>query len=245
MSTKRDFYEVLGVEKSASGSEISSAYRKLAIKFHPDSNPGNEEATVRFKEAAEAYEVLSDEQKRAAYDRYGHAGLNAGGGGGQGFRDVEDIFDAFGDMFGFGDIFGGGRRRRRPRRGADVRAEVVLDLKEAIEGCSKEIHFRRSQPCETCNGTGAKPGFQAHPMYAVWWARGCRAVGRHPPCPNNLSFLPGDGPFDHGDVRDLQRAGIRSRRSFPHGRNPSGRGRWHAGSTGRAGRTERIGGAQR
>ena len=159
MATKRDYYEVLSVERTASDREISSAYRKLAIKFHPDSNPGDEEATVRFKECAEAYEVLSDADKRAAYDRYGHAGLNMGNGG-AGFSDVEDIFDAFGDIFGFGDMFGGGRRRRRARRGADVKGQVVLELEEAVKGVTKQINFRRNKPCDSCSGSGAKQGAQ-------------------------------------------------------------------------------------
>ena len=156
MPTKRDYYEVLGVDRSSSEREISSAYRKLAIKFHPDSNPNNDEATERFKEAAEAYEVLSDSEKRARYDRFGHAGVNQGGGGGAGFSNVEDIFDAFGDIFGFGDMFGGGRRRNR--RGADVKTEVTLDLEEAALGATKEVNLRRSKPCEQCDGSGAKPG---------------------------------------------------------------------------------------
>ena len=159
-SAKRDYYEVLSLDRSASEQEISAAYRQLAIKNHPDSNPGDEEATARFKEAAEAYEVLSDPQKRATYDRYGHAGVNAGVGAGGGFRDVEDIFDAFGDIFGFGDMFGGGRRRRRPRRGADIKAEVVLDLEEAVAGVNKAIKFRRSKPCTDCNGSGTHAGSQ-------------------------------------------------------------------------------------
>lgn len=158
-STKRDYYEVLGVARNASAREISASYRKLAIKYHPDSNPGDEEATRLFKEAAEAYEVLGDADKRATYDRYGHAGFAAASGG-AGFRDVEDIFDAFGDIFGFGDVFGGGRRRQRPRRGADVRTEVELTLEEAVSGTSKQIRFRRSKLCGGCSGSGAKPGSQ-------------------------------------------------------------------------------------
>lgn len=156
MATKRDYYEVLEVDRTASDREIAMAYRQMAIKFHPDSNPGDEEATERFKECAEAYEVLSDAEKRAAYDRYGHAGVNAGGRG-QGFSDVEDIFDAFGDIFGFGDMFGG-RRRRRPRRGADIKAQVVLDLEEAVKGVTKTIKFRRNKPCDACEGSGARAG---------------------------------------------------------------------------------------
>ena len=155
MSSKRCYYEVLGVERSASDAIIASAYRKLAIKYHPDSNPNDEATTARFKEAAEAYEVLSDTDKRARYDRFGHAGVSAGAGQAGGFRDVEDIFDAFGDIFGFGDMF---QSRRRPRRGADVKAEVTLDLEEAAKGVTKEIRFRRNRACGTCGGSGAKPG---------------------------------------------------------------------------------------
>lgn len=160
MSSKRDYYEVLGVARSASGKEIAAAYRKLAIKYHPDSNPGDEDAVERFKEAAEAYEVLNDSEKRSRYDQYGHAGVD--GGGGAQFHDVQDVFDAFGDLFGggglFGDLFGGGRRQRRARRGADIRVDVVLELEEAAKGVQKTIEFPRSKLCETCSGTGNKAG---------------------------------------------------------------------------------------
>ncbi|MFO0912726.1 MAG: molecular chaperone DnaJ [Pirellulales bacterium] len=164
MATKRDYYEVLGVERHANEQDIARAYRKLAIQFHPDSNPGDEEATVRFKEAAEAYEVLSDVEKRSLYDRHGHAGL--GGPAGGGFHDVEDIFDAFGDLFGgaFGDLFGGGGRRRggrRVHRGNDVQCEVVLTLEEAATGIKKTLDLKRSTPCGTCHGSGSRPGASA------------------------------------------------------------------------------------
>lgn len=155
--SKRDYYEVLGVGKDASEAEIASAYRRLAIRFHPDTNKGDEDATSRFKEAAEAYEVLRDPQKRARYDQFGHAGLE---GGGAQFQDVGDIFEAFGELFGFGDLFGGGGggRRRRVRRGADVRVDVTLTLEEAARGVKKSLVVNRSQACETCSGSGAKPG---------------------------------------------------------------------------------------
>jgi molecular chaperone DnaJ len=159
MSTmaKRCYYEVLGVERSAAAGEISSAYRKLAVKYHPDKNPGDTDAIARFKEAAEAFEILSDQNKRARYDRYGHAGVEGGAGR---FTDVNDIFSAFGDIFGegFGDLFGGGGRRRRPSKGADVRCDVRLTLMEAARGVTKTIEFERHEFCETCEGTGAKPG---------------------------------------------------------------------------------------
>jgi molecular chaperone DnaJ len=164
MAGKRDYYEVLEVSRSASGQEIATAYRKLAIKYHPDKNPGDEEAVQRFKECAEAFEVLNDSDKRARYDRYGHAGVD-GPGGGAHFTDINDIFDAFGDIFGegvFGDIFGrGGRGRgrgRRARRGADVRADVTLDLLEAARGATKTVTYDRHERCGECQGSGAKPG---------------------------------------------------------------------------------------
>ena len=164
MADKRDYYEVLGVERSASERQIADAYRKLALKHHPDRNPGDEEAVDRFKEAAEAFEVLSNSEKRARYDRYGHAGL---GGGGPQFHDVGDIFSAFGDIFGdsvFGDLFGAGRRGgRRVRRGADVRSEIVLDLNEAAHPVTKTVRFNRHEPCATCQGSGAKPGTKPEP----------------------------------------------------------------------------------
>ena len=164
MAEKRDYYEVLGVSRDASKGVIGSAYRKLAIKYHPDSNPDDEQAVEKFKEAAEAYEVLSDEEKRAKYDQYGHAGL--GGGGGPQFSSVEDIFEAFGGMFGggggggiFDSLFGGGsRRQERSRRGADIRCDVVLDLEEAAAGCSKKVQVSRNVLCKSCDGSGAAPG---------------------------------------------------------------------------------------
>jgi molecular chaperone DnaJ len=158
MADKADYYEVLGVPRTASVKEIAGAYRKKAIKYHPDSNPGDEDATQKFKQAAEAYEVLSDADKRARYDRYGHAGLE---GSTTQFHDVEDILEAFGDMFGggiFGDFFGGGRRGRRAHRGHDIRCEVTLDLEEAARGVQKTVEFERSRACPQCEGSGASPG---------------------------------------------------------------------------------------
>lgn len=160
-ATKRDYYEVLSVERTVTSNDLSKAYRKLAIKYHPDSNPDDEEAITKFKEAAEAYEVLSDDQKRARYDQYGHAGLE--GGGGAGFHDVGDIFEAFGDILGgtiFEDFFGG-RSRSRVRRGADVRCDVTLELEEAAVGTRKQVSLTRHEECGTCSGSGAKPGSDA------------------------------------------------------------------------------------
>jgi molecular chaperone DnaJ len=153
----RDFYAVLVVAREASDKEIAGAYRKLAIKYHPDSNPDDPEATAKFKEAAEAYEVLKDPEKRARYDQYGEAGL----GGGSGFQSVDDIFDAFGDMFSgglFGDLFGRRGGGRRSRAGSDVRCDVELTLEEAANGVIKDVTFRRREQCGTCEGSGAKPG---------------------------------------------------------------------------------------
>ncbi len=155
MSAQRDYYEVLGIERTASGKEIATAYRKLAVRYHPDKNPGDEEAIARFKECSEAFEVLNDPEKRSRYDRYGHAGLN-GHGGVHHFTDVEDIFSAFGDIFG--DIFGSRGRTHRVRRGRDVRAEVTLSLKEAAEGVRKTVEFERHELCTSCEGSGAAPG---------------------------------------------------------------------------------------
>lgn len=156
MTAKRDYYEVLGIERTANGGEIAAAYRRLAVKFHPDKNPGDQECLSRFKECSEAFEVLNDADKRSRYDRFGHAGVNGNGAGH--FTDVEDIFSAFGDIFG--DLFGGaGRgRTRRTRRGRDVRCEVTLTLKEAAEGCRKKVHFHRHELCTKCEGTGAEAG---------------------------------------------------------------------------------------
>ncbi|HBI91602.1 MAG TPA: molecular chaperone DnaJ [Terrisporobacter glycolicus] len=164
MSTKRDYYDVLGVGKSADATEIKKAYRKLAMKYHPDKNPGDKEAEEKFKEINEAYEVLSDETKRNNYDQFGHEGVNgqgfggAGGFGGQGFGGFDDIFgDIFGDMFGGG--FGGGRPRRRgPERGADIRQRINISFEEAAFGKKVQVKINRSEECDECHGSGAKPG---------------------------------------------------------------------------------------
>ena len=158
--SKRDYYEVLDVQKGASADELKKAYRRLAMKHHPDRNPDDAEAEVRFKEAKEAYEVLSDDQKRAAYDQFGHAGVSnsAGMGGMGGMGGSQGFGDIFGDVFG--DIFGGGRGGGAGGvyRGADLRYELVLTLEEAVAGHSAEITFSSLKACETCDGSGAKPG---------------------------------------------------------------------------------------
>lgn len=156
---KRDYYEVLGVIKTASVTEIKGAYRKAAMAHHPDRNPGNKEAEEKFKECSEAYEVLSSEEKRRVYDQFGHQGLS--GQGFQGFRDVEDVFSSFGsifeDFFGFGGQQGG-RGRGGVRRGADLRYDMQITFEEAVKGVQKDIEFERAGSCKTCSGSGAKPG---------------------------------------------------------------------------------------
>jgi molecular chaperone DnaJ len=162
--SKRDYYEILGVQKTASDQDIKSAYRKQALRFHPDRNPGDKSAEDKFKEAAEAYAVLSDAEKRAAYDRYGHAGVSGAGGAGfdpSTFTGFEDIFSNLGDMFGFGDVFGGGRRRGGPQRGADLRYDMEISFEESAKGVDSSIQIPRQEPCETCSGSGAAPGTSA------------------------------------------------------------------------------------
>src|SRR5882672_9523535 len=165
MANKRDYYEILGVQKSASADEIKKAYRKVAMQFHPDRNPGDKAAEERFKEAAEAYEILSDADKKAQYDRYGHAGVsNNGRGGFSGNMNMEDIFSQFGDIFGddlFGNFFGGGQRgrgsqRSRGVRGSNLRIKLKLTYEEIAKGVTKNIKVKKHISCHTCNGSGAK-----------------------------------------------------------------------------------------
>ena len=170
MSTKRDFYEILGVSKSASADEIKKAYRKVAMQFHPDRNPGNKEAEEKFKEAAEAYEILSDTDKKSQYDRFGHAGVSGNGrggfgGGGQNMN-MDDIFSQFGDIFGddvFGSFFGGGQRRggggagrARGVRGSNLRVRIKLNYEEIAKGASKTIKVKKHVGCSACGSSGAK-----------------------------------------------------------------------------------------
>jgi molecular chaperone DnaJ len=159
MPAQRDYYEILGVERSADAEEIRRAYRRMAMKYHPDRNPGDAEAEARFKEAAEAYEVLSDAQKRERYDRFGHEGLRMGGGPAThdfSRMDVSDIFSMFEEIFGG---MGGGRPRGRGvARGYDLETEVVIALEDVLAGCERDVEFTRLDVCEGCGGSGAKPG---------------------------------------------------------------------------------------
>ncbi|CAA9418572.1 MAG: Chaperone protein DnaJ [uncultured Pyrinomonadaceae bacterium] len=160
--SKRDYYEILSISKTATDAEIKTAYRKLAVQYHPDKNPDDHTAEEKFKEAAEAYSVLSDAQKRAAYDRFGHQGVGAGAsgfGGAAGFSNIEDIFD----LFGFGDVFGGqsgGRSSRRTaaQRGADLRYDLEITLEEAAAGKEEKLRIPRLETCDECDGKGAEKG---------------------------------------------------------------------------------------
>jgi molecular chaperone DnaJ len=158
--TKRDFYEILGVSKSASDEDIKKAYRKLAIKYHPDKNPDDKAAEEKFKEAAEAYEVLSNPEKRQRYNQFGHAGVGGAAGGGYGGMNMDDIFSQFGDIFGgaFGGFGGGGRSSRRVVRGTNLRVKVRLTLHDIANGVEKKIKVNKHVSCKTCNGSGAKNG---------------------------------------------------------------------------------------
>lgn len=161
MADKRDYYEVLGVDKGASDSEIKKAYRALAKKYHPDMNPGDKEAEVKFKEASEAYAVLSDPDKRRQYDQFGHSAFDGGAGGGGGFDfSGMDMGDIFGDLFGggFSDFFGGRGSRSGPSKGANIRTSVRITFEEACFGVEKELELNLKDECETCHGSGAKPG---------------------------------------------------------------------------------------
>lgn len=160
--TKRDYYEVLEVSKSASREEIKKAYRKKALQYHPDKNPGDETAEERFKEAAEAYEVLSDDQKKARYDQFGHAGMNGATGFGGGGMSMDDIFSHFGDIFGdlggfgFGGFGGGRQQSQRTSRGTNLRVKVRLTLQEVAQGVEKKLKLKKYVPCKSCDGSGAE-----------------------------------------------------------------------------------------
>src|SRR5258705_10683109 len=162
--SKRDYYEILAVSRTATDQEIKSAYRRLAVKYHPDKNPNDASAEEKFKEAAEAYSVLSDADQRRKYDRFGHAGVSSGAGAGAwgapGFGGIEDIL---GDLFGFGDVFGGSRsgaRRSSAQRGADLRYDLEISLEESAMGMTAQLRIPRLENCDTCKGSGAAAGTQ-------------------------------------------------------------------------------------
>jgi molecular chaperone DnaJ len=191
--TKRDYYEILGVERQATDQEIKSAYRKLALKFHPDRNPGDHKAEDAFKEAAEAYAVLADRDKRGLYDRFGHAGVAGAGAGAGGFdptifADFSDIFSGLGDVFGLGDIFGQRRRRGGPQRGSDLRYDLEISFEESATGAETSIQIPREETCETCKGSGAAEGTspetcsQCRGSGQLRFQQGFLTVAR--PCPN-------------------------------------------------------------
>jgi molecular chaperone DnaJ len=159
--SKRDYYEVLGVSRTVTEIELKSAYRRLAMKFHPDRNPGDQLAEEKFKECAEAYAILADADKRAAYDRYGHAAVSNAGNGGVDptiFADFGDILGGLGDIFGFGDLLGGGRRRGGPQRGSDLRYDLEITFEESARGAETTVQIPRQENCEACAGSGAAPG---------------------------------------------------------------------------------------
>ena len=252
MADKRDYYEVLGVEKSATDEEIKKAYRKQAKANHPDLHPNDKECEARFKEINEAYEVLSDEQKRKLYDQYGHAafdpngGFGPGGPGFGGFGGFGGFSDIFGDIFGggFGDIFGGGQRSG-PRRGENVRVRVTVTFEEAAFGCNKEINVGRVEPCPDCSGSGAAPGTQPEtctecngngsvrtaqrtPFGMVQSSAPCRKCGGRgkivrKPCPKCGG---------RGAVRKNQKINIKIPAGIDDGQTISLRGQGNAGSDG-------------
>ncbi len=174
---KRDYYEVLGVERGADDASIKKAYRQLAKKYHPDMNPGDAEAEKKFKEASEAYAVLSDPDKRRQYDQFGHAAFEGGAGGFGGFDfGGADFSDIFGDIFG--DFFGGGRsssRNNGPMKGANIRTSVRVTFEEAVFGIEKELELNLKDTCKTCNGSGAKPGTSPETCHRCGGRSGCDA----------------------------------------------------------------------
>jgi molecular chaperone DnaJ len=187
--SKRDYYEILGVVRTASDGDIKSAYRKLAMKYHPDRNPGDKAAEEQFKDAAEAYAILADPEKRSLYDRFGHAGVKSPAGGGAGFdpsifSEFGDFADILGNMFGFGDMFGGGRRRGGPQRGADLRYDLEITFEESAVGAETTIQIPRQENCETCGGSGAAQGSspatcpQCHGQGQVRFQQGFFTVAR-------------------------------------------------------------------
>jgi molecular chaperone DnaJ len=187
--SKRDYYEILGLSRTATEIEIKSAYRKLAMQHHPDRNPGDHAAEEKFKEAAEAYAILADADKRSAYDRFGHAGVTSAAGGGAGFdpsvfQEFGDFADILGNMFGFGDLFSGGRRRGGPQRGADLRYDLEISFEESARGAETTIQIPRQESCDTCSGSGSAAGSspaacpQCHGQGQVRFQQGFFTVAR-------------------------------------------------------------------
>ncbi len=248
---KRDYYEVLGVSKGASDEEIKKAYRKKAKEFHPDLHPGDQQAEAKFKEVNEAYEVLSDADKKARYDQFGHAGVdpnfNPGGGFGGGFEDI-DLGDLFGSFFGggFGGFGGGGQRRANaPQQGESLRVRLTLSFEEAAFGCEKEISVTRNEPCETCSGTGAAPGTTAETcskchgagVIRIQRGGGSFAFSTTAPC----DVCHGTGKVIHSPCRACNGAGSVRRQKRIHVTIPAGiddgqavslRGQGNAGKNG-------------
>ena len=236
---KRDYYEVLGVAKTASDDELKKAYRKLAKQYHPDMNPGNAEAEAKFKEINEAYEVLSDKDKRAKYDQFGHAGVdpNFGGGGFGGGFDMGDIDlgDIFGSFFGGGGFGGFGGQRRAdpnaPQRGSSLRASITISFAEAMAGCAKELSLTRTESCDTCHGTGCAPGTTAEVCST------CRGTGQvriqrgaggfafsiHQPCADCRGA---------GQIRRQRKIKVRVPAGIDHGQTISMRGQGNGGLNG-------------
>ncbi len=219
-NVKRDYYEVLGVERTATEQEIKSAYRKLAMQYHPDRNPNNPDAEEKFKEASEAYAILADADKRGMYDRYGHAGVS-GTGGGPGFDAsvFQDFSDIFGDFFGFGDLFGGGgRRRSRAQRGADLREDLNLQFEEAVFGTETQISVRRHETCEECGGSGAAAGKAAVTCRScsgrgqVRYQQGFFSVARTcPTCQGTGSVITDPCPKCKGEGRVLRQRTVEAK----------------------------------
>ena len=248
---KRDYYEVLGVEKNASDAEIKKAYRKLAMKYHPDQNPGDKTAEEKFKEINEAYEVLSDADKKARYDQYGFAGVDPnfnpnagfGGFGGGGFSGFGDFSDIFGDFFGGGASSSG--RRRGPAKGQNVVSEIEISFEDAAFGCEREITFSRIETCRTCHGSGAKEGTSPQTCtychgtgtvtqaqrtpFGVMQSQGpcqkCRGTGKiiHQPCPDCRGS---------GRIRKRRTIQVTIPAGIDNGQTISLRGQGHAGSNG-------------
>ena len=236
---KRDYYEVLGVDKTADAKVLKKAFRKLALQFHPDRNPDDPEAEAKFKEASEAYEVLSDPQKRQTYDQFGHAGLS-GAGYQPGFQDMGDIFSHFGDIFG--DLFGGRRGGQRgPRRGADLELRLPLDFMEAVHGCEKEIEVPTHIGCGTCSGSGAKPGTAKKPC-ATCGGRGevtqqqmfLRIRTTCPDCRGSGSMIetPCEDCHGNGKVRQVNKWTVKIPAGVDTGMQIRDRGKGEAGDPG-------------